>query len=113
MVGGDDMVRMINFLTFMQLITHALRMFLPWVGRIIMFMVSFILASVISFWGGVPRTVERIANEWLDRAVANGFPTEWDRRLYFVFYYLAFAMVVIGWVILSHITVGIVNLIFR
>ncbi len=107
------MVRMINFLTLMQLIARALRFFLPWVGRILMFMAGFILTSVISFWSGVPSMVERIANEWLDRAVAAGFPTQWDRRLYFTFYYLAFLMVVFGWVILSFITVWIVNLIFR
>ncbi len=107
------MVRMINFLTLMQLIHRALRFFLPWVGKIIMFMVSFILTSVISFWSGVPTMVERIANEWLDRAVASGFPTQWDRRLYYTFYWLAFLMVVVGWVILSFITVWAVNLIFR
>lgn len=106
------MVRMINFLTLMQLISRTLRFFLPWVGRIVLFMVSFILTSVFSFWSGVPAVVERIANEWLDRAVAAGFPTQWDRRLFFTFKYLAFGMILLGWVILSHITVWIVNLIF-
>jgi hypothetical protein len=104
---------MINFLTLMELIAKALRFFLPWIGRIIIFMVSFILTSVVSFWGGVPATANSIANEWLDRAVAAGFPTQWDGRLYFTFYYLALLMVVVGWVVLSFITVWIVNLIFR
>lgn len=96
----------------MQLISRTLRFFLPWVGRIVLFMVSFILTSVFSFWSGVPTVVERIANEWLDRAVAAGFPTQWDRRLFFTFKYLAFSMILLGWVILSYITVWIVNLIF-
>lgn len=107
------MVRMINFLTLMNLIYRALRFFLPWVGRILMFMVSFILTSVISFWSGVPTMVDRIANDWLDRAVHAGFPTIWDRRLYYTFYCLAFLMVIVGWVTLSYITIWIVNLIFR
>lgn len=106
------MVRMINFLTLMQLISRALRFFLPWVGRILLFMVSFILTSVFSFWGGVPAIVERIANEWLDRAVATGFPTQWDRQLFFTFRFLAFGMILLGWVTLSFFTVWIVNLIF-
>lgn len=112
MVGGDDMVRMINFLTLMKLIRDVLNWFLPWVGRIIMFMASFIFTSVISFWSGAPTMVERIANEWLDRAVSSGFPTQWDQRLYFTFYYLAFLMIICGWVTLSFITVWIVGLIF-
>jgi len=103
---------MINFLTLMQLISKALRFFLPWVGRIIMFMVGFILTSVISFWGGVPAMADRIANEWLDRAVRAGFPTQWDRNLFFTFKTLAFAMILLGWVILSLLTVWILDLIF-
>jgi hypothetical protein len=103
---------MINFLTLMKLINEVLRWFIPWVGRIVMFMVGFILTSVVSFWSGVPAVVERIANEWLDRAVAARFPTQWDRHLFFTFRILAFSMILLGWVVLSFITVGIVNLIF-
>src|SRR5574341_200420 len=101
------MVPMINFLRLTQLTYRAMRVVLPWVGRIILFMVSFILSSGLSCWGGVPQTTDRIANEWLDRAVAAGFPTVWDRRLYFTFRILAFAMIIVGWVILSYMTVWI------
>lgn len=113
MVGGDDMVRMINFLTLMKMIRDGWNWFLPWVGRILLFMASFILTSVISFWGGVPEMVTRIANEWVGRAVFAGFPTQWDRELYYTFYTAAFFMIVCGWVTLSYLTVWIVNLIFR
>lgn|GEM_PF-6913285 len=106
------MVRMINFLTLMHLLSRLVRFFLPWIGRIIMFMAGFILTSVISFWGGVPAIIERIANEWLDRAVAAGFPTQWDRHLFFTFRFLAFTMILLGWITLSFITVWLVNLLF-
>ena len=105
------MVSMINFLRLTQLTYRALRVVLPWIGRVILFMASFILMSVFAFWTGVPQTTERIANEWLDRAVAAGFPTVWDRRMYFTFRVVAFAMIVLGWVILSYITVWLVHLI--
>jgi len=102
----------VNFLRLIQLIYRALRVVLPWIGRIIMFMVNLIMTSLLSFWGGVPQKTEQIANEWLDRAVANGVPTAWDRQMYFTFRVVAFAMIVVGWVILAHITVWIVHLIF-
>ena len=105
------MVRMNIFLELMERIGRALRFFLPWIARLIAFMVSFILTSVFTFWRNTPQTVERIANEWLDRATANGFPTQWDRRLYFVFYYLAWAMIVLGWITLSFLTMSLVVLI--
>lgn len=102
---------MINVLRLTQLVYRASRVFLPWIGRIILFMVGLIITSALSFWSGIPQTTDRIANEWLDRAVANGFPTIWDRRLYFTFRILAFAMILLGWVILSYITVWLVHLI--
>ena len=105
------MVRMNIFLELMERIARIFRFFLPWIARLIAFMVSFILTSVFTFWRNTPQTVERIANEWLDRAVDNGFPTRWARQLYFVFYYLAWAMIILGWITLSFITVMIVGLI--
>lgn len=94
------MVRMIHFLRLMQLISRAARMFLPWVGRLILFMLGFMATTIFSFWGGVPKAVGAIADNWLDRAVISGFPTQWDRRLYYVLYCLAFSMIILGWIIL-------------
>lgn len=107
------MVRMINFLTLAKLIRDAFNWFLPWIARFFVAMLSFMLTLLISFWGGVPARVDQMANEWLDRAYLGGFPTQWDRRLYWTFYCLAFVMLIVGWVILSFITVWIVQLIFR
>ena len=107
------MTRAVNFLQLMQLTTHAIRMFVPWILRITLFMVSFIVVSIISFWSNVPQTVSGIANEWLDRATLAGFPTRWDSRLYRVYYVLAFGMIVLGWIVLSYLTIWIVGLIFH
>jgi hypothetical protein len=96
----------------MQLLTHAARMFLPWIGRLIMFMLNLIGVMVASFWGGVPKAVSAIADNWLDRAVMGGFPTQWDRNLYYVFWALAFGMILLGWIVLSYVTVWLVRLLF-
>lgn len=105
------MVRMIRFMKLMELTARAIRFFTPWIARVFMFILGLIATSVISFWGNVPSTVRNIADEWLDRAVKSGFPTQWDRHLYYVLSVLAYAMVVLGWVILSFLTVWIVHLI--
>lgn len=96
----------------LEITARMVRFFAPWVGRVFMFILGLIVTSVISFWGNVPTTVQRIADEWLDRAVMSGFPTQWDRRLYYVLSGVAYVMIVFGWVFLSYFTVWLVNLIF-
>ncbi len=103
---------MIRFLQLMQLLSRAARLVLPWIGGLVLFMLRFMATTVVSFWGGVPRTVDTIANHWLDRAMAAGVPSLWARRLYHIFWALAFTMIFAGWVVLSYMTVFVFQLIF-
>ena len=112
LVGGDDMVRVIRILELSDYIIRIIRFFVPWIVRIILFMLSSILTSIITFWRGVPTTTSRIADEWLDRAFLAGFPSVWHPQLYWTFRVLALVMIVFGWVISSYITVWAINLIF-
>jgi hypothetical protein len=87
-------------------------MTLPILWSVILFALRLVALAVISLWVGVPRAVDNIANEWLDRAIVTGFPTQYDRQLYYVLWTLGLLTVLVGWVIFSYITVGIVHLIF-
>ncbi len=100
---------------FMELIERTVRMaqlFVPWMARIMWFMVGLIATSLAAFWSGVPKTVNRVADNWLDRAIAAGFPTRWDAALYNVLWIVAFAMIVWGWIILSYLTITVIRWIF-
>ncbi|MBE0649911.1 MAG: hypothetical protein IH595_03620 [Bacteroidales bacterium] len=68
--------------------------------------------AIASLWVGVPQATNRIANEWIERAVAAGFPTIWDEKLYYTIRIVAFLTIVVGWVLLSFVTVWIVKWIF-
>lgn len=106
------MQRTYYFIRISEYVTRVIRFFVPWVARAFLFILGIIATGVITFWSGVPSRVDRIANEWLDRAVLAGFPTEWDRPLYYTLWVLGLIMVIAGWVILSFITVWIFHLIF-
>lgn len=106
------MVRVNRFFQFVEYIVRIFRFFVPWVWRAFVFTISLMATWVVSFWGGVPRAVGRISDDWLDRAIHAGFPTIWDRNLYQVLWVLAFATIVIGWVVLSYITVFVFQRIF-
>jgi len=91
---------------------RLLQMIIPWVLRSIGFTLKLMLTAISSLWVGVPQATHRIADEWIDRAVAAGFPTIWDRKLYYTIRIVAFITIVVGWVLLSFVTVWIVKLIF-
>ena len=106
-------MRMIRFLWFMQLMTRAARFIIPWITRFFASLAWFIIISVVSFWSGVPAVVEKMANDWLDRAVQAKFPTQFDRPLYYAFIGVAWITLVLGWITLSYLTVWIMHLIFH
>jgi hypothetical protein len=84
----------------------------PWLWRLVLAILMWLGTAFAAFWGNVPNATASIATDWRDRAVVAGFPTEWDSRLFFLFWVIAFGMIVIGWIVLSYITVFVVQWIF-
>jgi len=96
----------------MQLTVFFVRLAFPWVRGAILFTLSLMATSALSLWIGVPQAVSRITDDWLDRAIVAGFPTEHDRTLYYIIWVLALSTIVAGWILLAYLTVFIVRLIF-
>ncbi len=106
------MARIIRFLTLTRMIGQGVRSFVPWIWRAFVGTVTWLAVTFVTFWEKVPERSARIADVWLDRAHHANFPTIWDEWLYNVLWALAFATIVLGWVVLSFITVGLIALIF-
>lgn len=96
----------------LRLIWFVIRLITPWVVRILIFALMLVLTALGSIRFGIPKTVDVIASDWVQRALNVGFPTLWERNLYFVFLVLAYATVIAGWIVLAFITVFIVKWIF-
>lgn len=103
------MVRIVMFIYFT---VRLLQWFIPWVVRSIGFTINLMWTAIASLWVGVPQATHRIADEWISRAVAAGFPTIWDRKLYYTIRIVAFLTIVVGWILSSFVTVWIVKWIF-
>lgn len=106
------MVRMMRFFILMRMTSLFFRLSVPWIRGAFLFTLHLMATSVISLWVGVPTAISRIADEWLDRAFFAGFPTQWDRHLYYVIWTLSLLTIVAGWILLAHLTVFLVHLIF-
>jgi hypothetical protein len=91
-----------------QAVIFAVRISTPWVLRVMWATIKFSLIALASIWSGIPSAADKIATEWQRRAIYAGYPTVWDRQIYFVFYVIALMTIFTGWVILSFITVFIV-----
>lgn len=88
------------------------RIVMPFIWRICVGALRLEILAIIALWSGVPVALDRMANEWLDRATLHGWPTLYSSQLYYLFYGLAFFMVLIGWVLCSYTTILILRLIF-
>jgi hypothetical protein len=105
------MVRMI--FGSIRFIFRAIRFLTPWLLRILWATLVLVGTAIASIWVGVPTATHRIAERWVERAVREGFPTEFDRLLYFMGRLIAFFTILAGWIATSFITVYVTMWIFR
>ena len=111
------MVRVVNLIlkSIIQLLRWILlgiRFVTPWAIRSVWFTMTLMSVAVVSIWVGVPTAIRRIANQWVDRAVAAGFPTAYDYILYYFVEVFAFFTIVAGWIVTAFVTVILVRMIF-
>ncbi len=73
-----------------------------------------VFSAVVNWWVGVPGVVDRIATHWLRVASENGFPSEYDRLLYYTTAFFAFFIVVASWFVAAFITTWLtLTLVYR
>lgn len=108
------MGRLINFFRLINQIRLFLRWSLPYVWQVIGFGLGLVVSAFFTFWSGVPYNVDLMAREWRDRALMTNIPNQWDKELLFLLKIVGWVSVIVGWVILSYITVFLVQrLIFK
>jgi len=88
------------------------RIVVPVVGRVIGGTLRLVVLSFVTLWSSVPAKVDEIAVFWAAQAINNGWPTAWDRELYFFFKVTAWVMFLIGYVLSAFLTIFIIRLIF-
>jgi hypothetical protein len=66
-------------------------------------------ASVGSLRVGVFKTVKKIADEWVTRAISAGVPPSWEKLIYSLSLVFAFLTLAAGWSALAFMAVFIVN----
>lgn len=102
--------RRMGFLIFF--IFRGVRLVLPIMRDVIIFIFRLMLTAVASFIVGIPEATDRMAREQEDRVMRSGrLPTAYAIYFYWVVRTLAILIVVAGWICFSFTTVFIVMLI--
>jgi hypothetical protein len=85
------------------------RIVAPAVWFVIVAAFECVAVAVVTFWSNVPERIDDIAVLWKMEAVNRGWPLSWDVQLYWFFYFLAWIMFIIGWILTSYLTVFLVH----
>jgi hypothetical protein len=73
-----------------------------------------VVVAVITLWKTVPSEIDDIATHWVARTInTQGFPNTGEDYLYWFYYFVAWVIFLIGWIISAYITILLVHLIFR
>ena len=98
--------------SLIRLIIRFIGFAAPWVFRAAVATLTTIAGMLVILWTGIPTALERIADEWTDRAVAAGFPPAHAPELHRAIQFVAFIMIVGAWIGLAHITVWLLGRVF-
>jgi hypothetical protein len=96
----------------MKLFLFLVQMAAPWVLRLIWASLASTFFAMVAFWKDVPATANRLADYWLQKAIIAGWSTLHTSELRSVLLSCAYLSIIFGWVIMSFMTVYIVNVIF-
>ncbi len=95
-----------------SLLRLILRLIIPWIIKVLGWMLTLATTSLASIWVGVPMAVTRIAERWVEEANAIGFPERYNGYVYYPSVVVATSTLILGWVILAFITVFLIKLVF-
>jgi hypothetical protein len=70
--------------------------------------------AIITMWKTVPYEVDDMAVHWVGRTLnTTGFPNTGEQYLYWFYYFVAWGVFILGWLISAHLTIWLEHLIFR
>lgn len=93
-------------------IIYLLRIIGPYVLWVFQFIIRMTLITAVANLSGLPKACDKIASDWVARAINAGFPSLHEDWLYRVLYVVGLAQYIVGWIVLSHLTVWLFRWVF-
>jgi hypothetical protein len=96
-----------------RIMNNVIRFLVPWAFRGAGWVFGCFVLSLTSVFTGFPVAAPRIADAWVDRAVAARFPTRYVRTLYRIMFVVAWIDLIVAWVVASYVTVWLMRVVWR
>jgi hypothetical protein len=95
-----------------RFILGAARSLTPWVLRASVTALRLALETIVDWWRGVPTILTRFADLWLDR-VGGRIPSAYLKYFYYAVCVISLFMIILGWIVASYVTVGIIEFLIQ
>lgn len=89
-----------------------LRAIAPWVWRFVRMMFMLSITAITSIYMGVPQSVHRIADSWIEQATEAGLPLGYYPALRTGALVVASITLILGWLVLASLTIFIIRMMF-
>ncbi len=89
-----------------------LRFVVPWAIRFGRDILALLRTKATALWSDIPKKVDTMANDWMNRAWRAGAPSDMMPTLYYTFSAVGYALLILAWVCVAFITVWLLYLIF-
>ncbi len=84
----------------------------PWIWRLIRMMFMLSITALTSIYMGVPQSVNRIADSWIEQATEAGIPLGYYSVFRTCVLVVAIITLILGWLVLASLTVFILRIMF-
>ena len=95
-----------------RLIVWIVAGLLPWVLRLIQMAFMLTITALTSIFVGVPESVNRISDSWVEQASESGLPVENHEGVRNGAKMAASITLILGWIVLASLTVWVLRMIF-
>ena len=100
------------FRNLVRLVFSILRGLFPWMLRFFRMMFFLTITSITSIYVGIPKSIDRIADNWIEEATAAGLPLGYHPALRTGAKIVASITLILGWLVLASLTIFIIRLFF-
>lgn len=98
-----DSLKLASRLTF-QILE---RWVLPWVLRLVSFLIRWMIFTVLSTIRGPRMATDLVADQWTDGVLGVGVPIAFASNLYPLFKFGAYSLLIMGWIVIACIGLAV------
>jgi hypothetical protein len=91
---------------------NLVRLIFTWVWRFVRMLFFLTITAATSIFVGIPKSVERIADNWIQTATEGGLPLGYHSALRTGARVVATITLILGWLVIASFTVFLIRLLF-